>query len=400
MRVIINKCKARGIVQAPASKSCAHRLFICAGLADGESCIDGISQNEDICATADCLRAMGAQIHIEGSSAHIRGYDHSSGNRIFPCRESGSTLRFLLPVSLLFGGGQFYGSKRLIERGVTVYQNIFKQKNICIVSSENNIAVSGKLENDHYRIEGNISSQFISGMLFALPLVKGDSTLEIINGFESRSYVDLTLDALAQSGIVVEWRSPTQMHIDGGQKYLPFHAKVEGDWSNAAFLYALNALGGDVDIRGLNADSLQGDKICVQHIDRLTHPGAEIDLSDCPDLAPILFAVAAAQHGGIFTGTRRLAIKESNRTAAMAEELEKFGIHMLCMDNSVQIFPGVLHPPRHILSGHNDHRIVMALSILATQTGGNIDNAEAVTKSYPEFFETLKKTGVNLTYEN
>ena len=397
MKAVIQKSTARGQMTVPASKSYAHRLLICAGLAEGESRIHRLDRCEDVLASVDCLTAMGAQIHLTGDTALVRGCGGHPDRGVFPCRESGSTLRFLLPPALLGGGGRFTGAPRLMERGVGVYRDLLSPRGIEFAQEACAIAVSGTLRSGSYRIAGDISSQFISGMLFALPLCDGDSLLEVTEPFESRSYVSLTLDVLAQSGIQIETKN-NEYRISGGQRYRPLDTAVEGDWSNAAFFCALNALGGEVHIDGLRADSRQGDRVCVQLLERLRTPDAVIDLSDCPDLAPVLFAAAAAMEGGRFTGTRRLAIKESNRAAVMAQELAKFGIRVQCDANSVQVFPGGLHAPCEPLDGHNDHRIVMALSVLATRTGGVIEGAEAVAKSYPDFFEALQKAGVELTY--
>ena len=381
MKAVIQKSTARGQVTVPASKSYAHRLLICAGLAEGESRIHRLDRCEDVLASVDCLTAMGAQIRLTGDTALVRGCGGHPDRGVFPCRESGSTLRFLLPPALLGG----------------VYRDLLSPRGIDFAQEACAIAVSGTLRSGGYRIAGDISSQFISGMLFALPLCDGDSLLEVTEPFESRSYVSLTLDVLAQSGIQIETKN-NEYRISGGQRYRPLDTAVEGDWSNAAFFCALNALGGEVHIDGLRADSRQGYRVCVQLLERLRTPDAVIDLSDCPDLAPVLFAAAAAMEGGRFTGTRRLAIKESNRAAVMAQELAKFGIRVQCDANSVQVFPGGLHAPSEPLDGHNDHRIVMALSVLATRTGGVIEGAEAVAKSYPDFFEALQKAGVELTY--
>ena len=212
---------------------------------------------------------------------------------------------------------------------------------------------------------------------------------------ESRPYIDITLGVMRQFGIAVAQTEENIFHIPGG-RYRAVSAAVEGDWSNAAFFYALNALGGDVTVTGLTPDSLQGDRVCVGMLERLRNGFAEIDIAETPDLGPVLFAAAAALHGGRFTGTRRLAVKESDRAAAMAAELAKCGVKTEVEENAVAVLPGGLTKPAEPLCGHNDHRIVMALAVLLTQTGGTIEGAEAVGKSFPGFFTELGKLGIDV----
>ena len=247
-----------------------------------------------------------------------------------------------------------------------------------------------------YSVPGNISSQFISGLLFALPTAESDSTIKISSPIESRSYIELTIDALNKFGVFVRWLDEYTIHIPGKQKYTPKQICVEGDYSGAAFPEALNLFGGNVQINGLNPTSIQGDKIYHKYFEMLTRGTPSIHIGDCPDLGPILFAIAAAKSGGIFTGTKRLKIKESDRAATMTEELEKFGTTSTVYEDSVVIYPAKFQAPKVPLCGHNDHRIVMALSILLTLTGGEIDGAEAVKKSYPSFFEDLSALGIKV----
>ncbi len=391
MKVRIGKSTACGSVKIPSSKSYAHRLLICAGLSDGESRISGIDKNQDVLATADCLEALGASVRFDGRTAYVTGCGNNirGGGRLV-CRESGSTLRFLIPVSLLGGGGDFIGTERLISRGVGVYSDIFEKNGIEITPQTDKITVRGRLRAGNYTIPGDVSSQFITGMLFALPRADGDSRIEVISSFESRAYVDMTVDTLVQSGIDIAQKDGNIFEIHGNQRYRGLDTEAEGDWSNAACFFARNSIGGNVEVGGLKSDSRQGDRICLEYLDRLSKPDAVLDVSNCPDLAPILFTIAAARHGGVFTGTRRLAIKESNRAVVMAKELEKFGADIVVHDDLVEVRPSVLHAPSSLLCGHNDHRVVMSLSVLATVYGGVIDGAEAVSKSYPGFFEALR----------
>lgn len=395
MRVRIGKGVAHGTVDAPPSKSFGHRLLIGAALADGESRLHRLGQNEDLAATAECLRALGAEIFQDGEDVTVRGTVSCAENRVFPCRESGSTLRFLVPVSLLYGGGNFTGTPRLLKRGVGIYERLLPKHGAGLAQTESSVSVSGTLISGTYELPGNVSSQFVSGLLFALPLLGEDSRITVLPPFESRPYAQITGEVLSEFGVKI-LETGNGYIVFGKQKYRPVEAEAEGCWSNAAFFYALNALGGDVQVNGLKENSLQGDRICVDFFEKLSRPGAVLDISDCPDLAPVLFAVAAALYGGVFTGTRRLALKESDRAAVMAEELAAFGVRCERTENSVAVFPGTRHAPVRPLDGHNDHRVVMALSVLATRTGAEIFGAEAVRKSYPGFFEALRRLSVDV----
>ena len=401
MKVSIKPGLCTGSVSAPPSKSCAHRMLICAALAQGESRIKGLSRSEDMLATLDCIAALGARASLSGDTAVITGGKAAAdGEAVFPCRESGSTLRFMIPIAAACcGSARFSGTKRLYERGVGIYEELFAQKGIDIKKHPEGLEISGKLPPGEYVFRGDVSSQFVTGLLFALPLLDGDSTIRVLPPVESRGYIDLTLDVLKKFGITVTEAPENTFLIAGGQSYAPRSVQVEGDWSNAAALLALNNLGGAVTVTGLNEDSIQGDRVCAEYLSRLKTPNAQIDISNCPDLGPVLMAAAAhAGVGAVFTGTRRLRIKESDRAEAMAQELRKFGTEVEVNDNSVIIKPGRLQSPTEILSGHNDHRIVMAMSLLASAVGGTIDGASAVRKSYPDFFDVLRRLGLEVEY--
>ena len=399
MKVRILPGKAVGCVTAPPSKSYAHRLMICAGLSEGGAVVEGISKSQDMLATLDCLRALGTSVQQEGGTVTLRGSDGAyPDGSVFPCRESGSTLRFMIPIALAKGeNAVFQGSERLIERGVGVYETLFREKGIRLEKTPDSIAVSGHLNAGAYIIPGGISSQFVSGLLFALPMLAGDSTLRVTPPVESRPYIDITIDAMRRFGVHVTEPEPNVFHIPGGQRYAGSRMQVEGDWSNAAALLALDLAGGQVTVTGLNPDSLQGDKVCRPLLQRIAAGDPEpMDLSDCPDLGPVLFAAAALARGGCFTGTKRLRIKESDRAAAMAEELAKFGIAVTVEDNRVLVHPGTLTAPSVPLSSHNDHRIVMAMALLCSVVGGTITGAEAINKSFPDFFEVLRGLGLEV----
>ena len=395
MTVTIFPGRAEGTAAAPPSKSCAHRMLLCSALAEGESRISGIVQSQDMLATTDCIRAMGGACRLDGDTAIITGTGGViRSGAAYPCRESGSTLRFCIPLSLLSGGhAVFTGARRLMERGVEIYEELFAAKGISMSRTSDSVSLSGQLPPGDYTLRGDVSSQFVTGLLLALPLLPGDSVLHVLPPVVSRPYIDVTLDVMAAFGVSVEEREPGRFLIPGGQRYQSRRAAVEGDWSNAAFLLAL---GSGVTVTGLRPDSRQGDKICRDMLRRLKSPGAVLDISACPDLGPVLFAAAARSCGAVFTGTRRLRIKESDRAAAMARELARFGAQVQVGDNTVTVLPRPLHAPGEPLDGHNDHRIVMALAVLCASLGGTIRGAEAVSKSYPDFFPTLEALGLHL----
>ncbi len=402
MKVIITPSSACGSVKVPPSKSLAHRLLICAGMCQGESIVHGISESEDISATLDCLSAIGAEYkRIEGGDTiRIKGVDFSKAVPAAPlnCRESGSTIRFFIPPALLSGNTvMFLGSEALMKRPMDVYKKICDEKGLLFIADGNSIVTKGKLTSGNYTVVGNISSQFISGLLFALPMCEGDSTINIIPPIESRSYIELTLSALSTFGVTAEWRDDHTLFIKGSQRYKACEATVEGDYSNAAFLDSFNVLGGKVKTEGLSQSSIQGDSVYPKYFDMIAKGSPSIHIGDCPDLGPIMFALSAAKYGGIFSGTRRLKIKESDRASAMAEELRKFGVSVTVNDDSVVIYPAEFHKPSLPLTGHNDHRIVMSLAVLLTITGGEIEGAEAVSKSFPDFFQKISSLGIGVT---
>lgn len=399
MIVNVKKSTAAGIVTAPPSKSISHRYIICGALAEGKSIISNLSYSEDIRATIDCIKACGAEAEADGSTVTIDGIskDKLPDTINFMCRESGSTMRFFMGVAMLFGcDSYFYGSETLRNRPMGIYEDICREQNILFEKEADRIHINGKLKAGNFKIPGNISSQFITGLLFTLPMLSGDSVIELLPPVESRSYINLTLQSLKAFGVNVEWKNDTTLVIPGNQKYQPKDIAVEGDYSNAAFLDGFNTIGGNVTVTGLSEDSLQGDRVYKELYPKLMAGKAEIDLSDCPDLGPVLFVVAAANHGGIFTGTKRLKIKESDRGVVMCTELAKFGIKSVYEDNRIEIIASELKAPTEPVCGTNDHRIVMAFSLLLCLVGGSISEAEAVRKSYPDFFERISELGIEV----
>lgn len=397
MIAVIKKGTAGGTVTAPPSKSMAHRLLICAALSAG-STVKGIEHSEDIAATLSCLKTLGAAVTEKGNAVTLGGLDcFSAESADLDCGESGSTLRFMIPLCLLSENKiTLHGSKRLLSRSLKVYRDLCKASGLTFALSAQSVTVRGRLQPGKYSVRGNISSQFISGLLFALPLLSGDSEIEMVGGIESEPYLNMTVKALADFGVRISRQDERTYFIKGNQRYKKRNLTVEGDYSNAAFLDAFNLAGGTVLIEGLPENTMQGDAVYREFFEELKKGRPQIDLTDCPDLAPVLMAVAAAHQGAVFTGTKRLKIKESDRGDAMKEELRKFGITVTVEENRITVKKGTLHAPKLPLSSHNDHRIVMALSFLCSLTGGEIYGAQAVNKSFPGFFEMLRQIGIEV----
>lgn len=378
----------------------AHRYLICAGLSEGKSVISGVDKSEDVLATIDCLESIGAKVEWAGNKVYVTGANPIKTDIKKPlrCRDSGSTQRFFVPLCLVGDGEALIeGSEGLFKRPLNVYEKICSEQSIEFEYGKNSLYLNGRLTAGEYKVRGNISSQFISGLLFALPLLEGDSKITILPPIESKPYINLTLSALKKFGVEASWLDDKTLFVKGSQKYKRTETAVEGDYSNAAFFASLNALGSKIEIEGLDPDSLQGDKAYERYLEMLNTGTPTIHLGDCPDLGPVLMAVAAAKNGAVFDDTRRLKIKESDRGSAMAEELAKFGSDVAVYENSIVVFPTSFHKPESVLSGHNDHRIVMSLSVLLTLTGGELEGAEAVKKSLPDFFERLKELGIEVS---
>lgn len=396
MNITIKKGTASGVVSIPSSKSVAHRLLINAALTDGETIINGLSLNEDIGATIDCLKTLGAKIDYSHGRCTVHGTkDRGESPRGLHCRESGSTLRFMIPLCLDSVKTELYGSPRLIERPHSVYGEICEKNGFLWQSDGEKITVCGGLKSGEYEVPGNISSQFITGLMLALPTLEGDSVIRLTTEPESLSYIDMTVASLAAFGIVIEKRSEREWFIKGSQnRRSPGIINVEADESGAAFFGALNYIGGDVKLDNLNNNSCQGDRVWRLFFPMLESGRPEISIKDCPDLGPILMSLAACLNGVTLRDTARLKIKESDRGGAMAEELEKFGVKVTVEENTITVDPSGIHAPNEALDGHNDHRIVMSLAIMLTQFGGKINGAQAVSKSMPQFFTMLNSLGI------
>ena len=422
MRARITPAKIdSGNITIPPSKSLAHRAIICACLAPGRSVISNIDYSVDIRATIEGMRHLGASIKEDKDTLFIDGIEtFQYDGDVVNCHESGSTLRFFLPLFSLTGKrATFSGSKRLIERPQNVYEMLFQEQGIDFVRTYPNIIIDGRLKPGELTLKGNVSSQFITGLLFALPLLEADSKIHIEPPFESRSYVDLTIQMLKRFQIIVEYEDAYTLAIKGNQQYQPTDVLVEGDYSQLVFWASLGVLNHSVETHGLDLHSLQGDKKTIDIFQSMnagikvlddgyqfcpgTLNGTVIDLNDCPDLGPMLFALATQANGKTtFQNAGRLRIKESDRIEAMETELKKLGCSISSTFGTVTITGPVKLQGNVTLHGHNDHRIVMALSILATIADEpiTIDDAQAISKSYPGFFKDLASCRIFIEFAN
>ena len=390
-----------GSLKIPPSKSMAHRAIICAGLSKGNSIIENIEYSDDIIATINAMRALGVNIIEDKDRLIINGENiFSNDSRVIDCNESGSTLRFLMPIALIKNGeSRFLGKGNLGKRPLKTYYDIFRKQGIAYTYDE-----------------GNISSQFISGLLFALPLLDGDSKIVITTNLESRGYIDLTLFMLDKFGIKIENLNYKEFRIKGNQSYKPFNYRVEGDYSQGAFFFAAGALGNNIACYDLEEKSKQGDKEVLDILENMGNTlikefkedkkiglsivskdlkASVIDASQCPDIIPIIAVVASVAKGEtrIING-ERLRIKECDRLSAIATELKTLGADIKETDDGL-IINGVKNLKGGKVSSHNDHRIAMSLAIASTVCIGNvvIDNGECVKKSYPNFWSDFESLG-------
>ena len=397
MIATFQNCRLKGEIDAPPSKSMAHRYLIGAALSGQICTLSGVDYSEDILASIDCLRALGAEVRTDGDRVTVdpRGFLKTE-NPVLPCRESGSTLRFFIPLALCLGKEvTMRGSRRLFERPLDVYETLCRENGFTFRKGDDSVTLCGDLQSGTYTLRGDISSQFITGLIFALVYRGEDASVTILPPFESRSYVDLTVAALRSFGADVSLADAYTVMIKKAHLHA-FSGRIEGDCSNAAFLDAFNYVGSDVRIGNLNPDTLQGDRVYGAYFRQIADGTPTLDISDCPDLGPVLFALAAMKNGAVFTGTDRLKAKESDRGLAMHEELARLGGGLLFGDNTITVPKQILRAADCPLSGHNDHRIVMALSVILSQIGGSVDDAQAVRKSYPGFFEDIKRLGARV----
>ena len=413
-KVIIKPGALNGTVSVPPSKSAAHRAIICAALSDGTSIIEPVELSNDIKATIECMKKLGAEIQLENKTLTVNGRNIFSADNIqLDCGESGSTLRFLIPVAAAGGvSTEFVGHGKLPERPIGVFTECLPQHNVeCITKGGLPLKINGRLESGTYYVPGNISSQFITGLLLALPLTNGDSEIILTSELQSGDYINMTVDTMKAFGVEVS-ASENGWKIKGGQHYKPMHFTVEGDWSQAAFFMTAAALGGKITIDNLDINSRQGDKACMEIYSRfgaditmhdngcitIEHnklKGTEINAENIPDMVPALAVVAALCKGTtVITGAERLRIKECDRLAAMRDGLSRLGADItetpdgFIINGREKLFGAEV-------DGYNDHRIVMSLTVAAVRSDGDIiiTGPESVNKSYPDFFEVHKKLG-------
>ena len=381
MDITIHPGKLAGCVTAIPSKSQAHRLLICAAFAKGETKLHCPETNEDIEATAACLNALGAKITRHSWGYHIGPVENYPAEAVLPVNESGSTLRFLLPVAGALGVKTTFQLRgRLPQRPLSPLWEELERMG-CQLSrpTEGTILLTGKLRSGEYRIDGSVSSQFISGLLFATAIMDGESTVTVTGNVESRPYIDMTLKALA-------------LFSKDGSLVSPGEITVEGDWSNGAFFLAAKTLESDVTVQNLDENSSQGDRACAHWFEAL-NKRQTISAKDIPDLVPILSVVAAAKEGAVFTDIRRLRAKESDRVESVKNMLSALGIESASDENTLTVYPGCFQGGT--VDSCNDHRIAMAAAIAATIASGPVKvlGAQCVKKSYPSFWEEYKKLG-------
>ena len=422
MKAIIYPGKCHGEVSVPTSKSVAHRMLICASLSKGKSVINNVTLSNDILATISCLKSLGAEIKVDNNTVTVIGIQKEKPEEVeLDANESGSTLRFLIPLSsYLATKVNFKGSEKLISRPLKIYEELFEKENLKFELDVNKLCIMGNLDSDYYEIDGGVSSQFISGLLFYLPLLNHDSVIKIIGDYQSKSYTDLTISSLKEFGVnVLEKEDGKLLYIKGNQEYKACSVSVEGDYSQAAFFLVLGAINNDLKVKGLNLSSKQGDMDIVRV---LKEAGAnlevdndyivskksfisskDINLEDIPDLGPILSVLFANALGkSKLYNAKRLRYKESDRILAIETELKKFGVEISSDEDNIYINGGNSFEVSEVIDSHNDHRIFMASSILSTiaKTPVTISNYECINKSYPNFLNDLKSLGIKVEIKN
>ena len=386
---ITPRCLAGELTVIP-SKSQAHRLLICAAFSDKPTLLRCSESNRDIEATADCLAALGARIIRTDSGYTVFPVETVPERAVLNCRESGSTLRFLLPVSGALGvDAVFTMEGRLPQRPLSPLWEEMERMG-CALSrpTADTVRCTGKLHPGTYSIDGGVSSQYITGLLLALSLLEGPSFLEITEKTESRPYIELTKAAISLFGGDPEHPGEQKLHSPGT-------VSVEGDWSNGAFFLAANELGSHLNLHGLDMDSPQGDRAILEILPLLRGGTPRISAADIPDLVPILSVAAACNHGAVFTDIRRLRMKESDRVASVIAMLESLGGRAEADENTMTVFPSRL--TGGTVDSCNDHRIAMSAAIAATVCTGSVTilGAQCVSKSYPSFWEEYRRLGGN-----
>ena len=390
MDICITPKKLYGNINAIPSKSQAHRMLICAAFSDQPTTLICPETNRDIEATANCLTALGAGITWLSNGYRVKPIEEVPFRASLPCQDSGSTLRFLLPIAGALGVDTvFQMTGRLPQRPLTpLWEEMERMGCTLTRPTADTIRCTGRLRSGEYAINGTISSQFITGLLFALSLLPGQSRLQVLGKLESAPYVSMTLAAMERFGI-----SCNDYCFPGnGRFHSPGTVTVEGDWSNAAFFLAAQALGSPIQVGNLNPDSPQGDRACARLLpalkDKLT-----ISAADIPDLVPILAVTAAANQGAVFTDIGRLRLKESDRVASVMDMLRALGGQAEANDTTLTVYGTGLHGGT--VDSRNDHRIAMSAAIAATVCDSPVTilGAQCVEKSYPKFFTDYTSLG-------
>lgn len=403
---IIRKNFLNGTVLVPPSKSFSHRAIICAALSGKESFISPLVFSQDILATIDGMKNLGAEIEIFENGIKVKGFKKPSKKVFVDCFDSGSTLRFLVPVAAVLGiETVFKRSESLAKRPIEDLLNALEKAGVKWEENEDfSLKVSGKLSSGEFLLPGNVSSQFVSGLLMALPMLDGNSAIKLTSKLESSAYVEITAEVMKKFGILTQ-KIHDGFFVEGNQKYKSFDYIVEGDWSQAAFFMAMGALGGSVSIKGLNKNSYQADKMIFNFLENFGADiswnedeirvnksklrGINIDAAEVPDLVPVLAVLAANAEGETtINNVKRLRFKECDRLSAISEELAKIGVKIKFFENELKITGGKNYLGCEV-SSHNDHRIAMAMTVMTSCTEGNMTilNSDCVKKSYPDFFE-------------
>lgn len=399
MDIRIRPSLLSGSVNVPSSKSISHRALICAALAKGESRIKGLLECEDIDATRGALTALGAKFRDEDGVTIVTGIEEPPQKAEIDCGESGSTLRFLIPVAAALGVETvFYGGGKLPERPITPYLEELPKHGVLFLSDNMPYHIAGRLNSGRFTVTGDISSQFVTGLMLALPLTESGGNIILTSPLQSKPYADITVDCMKNFGI--ESMEYAGNYAVKSGAYRPSSFTVEGDCSQAAFFAVANMLGGNVELRGLNPDTVQGDRAVFDIIDNMikiggSYSGFDIDASDIPDLVPILTVLAAfADSPSRIRGCKRLRIKESDRLAAISTALNSLGADVTAYESELMI-RGVKTLKGGVCESCNDHRITMSLAIASQRCESTlvIKGAECVAKSYPAFFEDFKVLG-------
>ena len=409
---IIQKRFLKGTVLVPPSKSFSHRAVICAALSGEECLISPLVFSQDVLATIDGMKSLGAEIEFFENGIKIKGFKRPSEEVFVDCFDSGSTLRFLIPVAAALGiKTVFKRSESLAKRPIKVLLDALEKAGVkSEIGEDFSLKISGKINPGEFSLSGDVSSQFVSGLLMVLPMLEKSSKIALTSRIESSGYIEITAEVMKKFGVLTE-KTENGFIIKENQKYKPLDYTVEGDWSQAAFFMAMGALGGSVGVKGLNKNSCQADKMIFNFLENFGAniswdknevkvnksklKAVNIDAAEVPDLVPVLAVLAANAEGETrIKNVRRLRFKECDRLSAISEELAKIGVKIEASENELKITGGKNYSGCEV-SSHNDHRIAMALTVMASCVEGNITilNSECVKKSYPEFFKDYNLLG-------